>query len=205
MLTVGLTGSVASGKSTVARLWADEGVPVVSADDLARRVVEPGSEGLAEVVEAFGPGVLAPDGTLDRDALRDRVFRDSGARRRLEAILHPRIAALREGWTAARRAEGAELVVAEIPLLYEAGLADDFDVVVVVHASTRERLRRLVEERGLEPDDARRIMESQMDADEKRRRADRVLENDGTRDDLGRAARALLDELRDRASRKAEG
>jgi len=201
VLTVGLTGSVASGKSTVARVWEEEGVPVVSADELARRVVEPGSPGLAEVVEAFGDRVLAPDGTLDREALRRRVFRDPEERRRLEGILHPRIEALRRRWMESRRREGAALAVAEIPLLFEAGRAGDFDVVVVVDASPEERLRRMVEGRGLDRDEAERIMESQMDPAEKRERADRVVENDGSRAELERAARALLDELRRRARR----
>lgn len=199
MLTVGLTGSVASGKSTVARIWEAAGVPVVSADELARTVVEPGTEGHHAVAEAFGEDVLAPDGTLDREVLRARVFRSDDDRRRLEEILHPRIAALRDRWMAERRAGGAELAVAEIPLLYEAERADDVDLVVVVDASEEERLRRLVEERGLEPEEARRIMESQMDPDEKRRRADRVLVNDGTRAELEGVARAMLAELRELA------
>lgn len=200
MLTVGLTGSVASGKSAVARIWADDGVPVVSADELAREVVRPGSEGLAEVVDAFGTGVLREDGTLDRDAVRARVFGDDAARRELESILHPRIAALRDSWVAEREAEGAELVVAEIPLLFEAGLEDEYDVTVVVHASRRERLRRLEGERGIEAEEARRIMDAQMDPDEKRRRADFVLENEGSPAELRDAAIDLLGRLRDRAS-----
>lgn len=198
-LKVGLTGSVASGKSTVARTWADEGVPVVSADELAREVVEPGSEGLAEVVDAFGPGVLRADGTLDRDGVRERVFRDPDARRRLESILHPRIARLREAWMTERSADGAEVVVAEIPLLYETGREEEFDVTVVVHSSRDERLRRLTEERRMDPDEARRIMDAQMDPEEKRRRADLVLENDGSVEELRQAALALLDRLRERA------
>lgn len=205
MLTVGLTGSVASGKSTVARIWAAADVPVISADELAREAVRPGSEGLAEVVDAFGAGVLTDDGTLDRDAVRARVFGDDEARRTLESILHPRIAALRDAWTAEREAEGARLVVAEIPLLFEAGLQDACDVTVVVHASRRERLRRLVEERGLDTEEARRIMDAQMDPAEKRRRADHVLENDGSPEELREAAVELLGRLRARASATAAG
>lgn len=200
MLTVGLTGSVASGKSAVARVWAEAGVPVVSADELARRVVEPGSPGLDEVVDAFGEGILAPDGSLDRGALRKRVFRDEEARRRLEAILHPRIEALRRRWLEERRREGEALVVAEIPLLFEVGLEDAFDVTVVVHAGREERLRRLVEDRGLAEDEARRMIDAQLDPEEKRRRADAVLENDGTVAELEERARRLLDRLRSRAA-----
>lgn len=200
MLTVGLTGSVASGKSTVARVWAEAGVPVVSADELARRVVEPGSPGLDEVVEAFGEEVVAPDGSLDRGALRKRVFRDDEARRNLEAILHPRIEALRRRWIEERRREGAPLVVAEIPLLFEVGLDDAFDVTVVVHAGREECLRRLVEDRGLDEDEARRMIDAQLDPEEKRRRADVVLENDGTVAELEERARGLLERLRARAA-----
>src|SRR5688500_15826037 len=177
MLSVALTGSVAAGKSEVARAWAAAGVPVVSADELARRAVEPGSAGLAEVRRAFGDAVLAADGSLDRERMRARVFADEDARRRLEAILHPRIAALREQWVRARAAEGQALVVAEIPLLFEAGLEGGFDVVVVVDAPEPTRLERLRRTRGQGEEEARRIMAAQLDAAEKRRRADHVLEN----------------------------
>ncbi len=196
MRSVGLTGSVAAGKSEVARAWREEGVPVVSADELAREVVEPGSPGLAEVVDAFGPDVLADDGTLDRDRLRSRVFDDPEARRRLEGILHPRIARRRGEWMREREAEGADLVAAEIPLLFEAGLEGDFDVVVVVDAPREERLRRVVEGRGVEPDEAERIMAAQMDPAAKRRRADRVIENRGSLEDLREEARRALTWIR---------
>lgn len=200
MLSVALTGNVASGKSTVARLWREAGVAVVSADDLARTVTEPGSEGLRQVVEAFGEDVLAEDGRLDRAALRDVVFRDDEARRRLEEILHPRIRALRDAWMEGRRAEGARLVVSEIPLLFETEMEGEFDVTVLVDAPRGERLRRLVEDRGLEADEAERIMDAQMDPDEKRRRADLVVENDGTLQDLRTRALVILDLLRARAA-----
>ena len=205
MLTVGLTGSVASGKSTVARIWAARGIPVVSADDLAREVVEPGSRGLERVAEAFGAEVLTEDGALDREAMRERVFGDPEARRRLESILHPLIAERRDAWLEARRAEGAELVVAEIPLLFEVDGEDDFDVTVVVDAPRDERLRRLTRERGLDGEEARSIMDAQMDPAEKRRRADVVLENDGSLDALERAALDLLEELRREAGEDGSG
>lgn len=200
MLSVALTGNVASGKSTVARLWREAGVAVVSADDLARTATEPGSEGLDEVVEAFGEDVLAEDGRLDRAALRDVVFRDDEARRRLEEILHPRIRALRDAWLEERRAEGARLVVSEIPLLFETEMEGEFDLTVLVDAPRGERLRRLVEDRGLEAGEAERIMDAQMDPDEKRRRADLVVENDGTLQDLRTRALVILDLLRARAA-----
>lgn len=200
MLQVGLTGNAASGKSTVARIWSDAGVPVVSADVLARRAVEPGSEGLTEVVREFGPDVLAADGTLDRGRMRARIVRDAGARRRLEAILHPRIAGLREAWIRERAREGAPLVVSEVPLLYEAGLEGEFDLVVFVDAPEAERRRRLVEERAMDPDEADRLMASQGDPAEKRRLAHHILDNDGSLEELASRAGALLAVLRTQAA-----
>lgn len=195
-LQVGLTGNVASGKSTVARRWAEAGVPVVSADELARQVVEPGGEGLARVVDAFGRAVLTETGALDRAGLRARVFADPDARARLEALLHPLIARRREAWVAARVSEGHRLVVSEIPLLFEAGLEGAVDRIVLVDAPPAERLRRLVEDRGLEPTEARRILEAQMDPELKRGRAHHVIENDGSLDELHARADAVLADLR---------
>jgi dephospho-CoA kinase len=197
-MTVALTGNVASGKSTVAGLWRQAGVAVVRADDLAREVVAPGSEGLQAVVAVFGSDVLRGDGSLDRDALRDRVFKDEGERRVLEEILHPRIRAFRNRWLAQRHAEGVSLAVAEIPLLFEAGLEGDFDAVVLVDAPEEERLRRLVEDRGISEEEALRMMAAQIPATEKRARADFVLDNDGTPEELRERSLALLDLFRSR-------
>jgi dephospho-CoA kinase len=197
VIRVGLTGNVASGKSEVARVWAEEGVPVMSADELARDAVAPGTPGLDEVVEAFGPEIVREDGTLDRDRLRRRVFADPEARRRLERILHPRIARLRDEWIGRLEEEGVEMAVSEVPLLFEAGLEAAFDVIVVVHAPEDLRRRRLVEDRGLPPAEAERIMAAQGDPDEKRSRAHHVLVNDGTREELRRRAGELLARLRE--------
>jgi dephospho-CoA kinase len=203
VLSVALTGNAAAGKSAVASLWSTAGVPVVSSDELARQAVLPGTRGLAEVRAEFGEDVTGPDGTLDRAALRGRVFADPDARRRLEAVLHPKIAELRVAWTEARAAEGEPLVVAEIPLLFEANLESSFDVTVVVDAPGDLRLQRLMERRGLAEEEARRIMSAQMDAGEKRRRADFVIENDASLDVLGRRASAVLQELREWAGNRS--
>jgi dephospho-CoA kinase len=200
VLTVALTGDVAAGKSTVAAIWKEAGVPVVSADELAREVTAVGSEGLAEVRRAFGEGVIAADGSLDRDAMRGLAFRDPAVRARLEAIVHPRIESRRRAWMEARRREGAPLVVAEIPLLFEVGLDDAHDVSVVVTAPVDVRRRRLVE-RGVDAGEAGRIMNAQMDPARKAALADYVLENDGTLDDLEDRALALLGVLLRRAGR----
>jgi dephospho-CoA kinase len=192
MLSVALTGGVGAGKSEVLRFWGRAGVPVVGADELSREVVEPGSEGLREVRRAFGDDVLASDGGLDRARLRARVFQDEAARRRLEQILHPRIAELRAQWIRARAAEGHRVVVSEVPLLFEAKLEADFGAVVVVDAPPLERLRRLLDTRGLAEAEALRIMAAQMDPAEKRRRADYVIENDGSLDRLEARAVEVL-------------
>jgi dephospho-CoA kinase len=200
MLKVALTGNVASGKTTLSRIWAREGVPLVLADDLARAAVEPGTEGLAAVVEAFGTGVLREDGELDRGAMRTLVLRDPKERERLEGILHPLILARRDAWLEERETEGTPLAVAEIPLLFEVGLEGDFDLVVLVDAPDEVRFGRLVEERGFEADEAKGLMEAQMALPEKRERADFIVYNGGSREELEIHALALLDLLRARAA-----
>jgi dephospho-CoA kinase len=199
MMKVALTGNVASGKSAVARIWSDAGVPVIRADDLAREVVEPGSEGLTRVVDAFGGEILGEDGSLDRAGLRSRVFRDPGARRRLEGILHPLINALRLEWVARHEAGGTPLVVAEIPLLYEVGLEKEYDAVVLVVAPPGERLRRLTVDREMPEEEAILVMEAQIPQEQKLPLADYVLDNGGSLEDLEIRCLSLLDLLRARA------
>lgn len=196
MISVGLTGNVASGKSEVSRVWGAAGVPVISADLLARDAVRPGSPGLNAVMGAFGSDVLAADGTLDRDRMRAKIFGDEEARERLEEIIHPIVWQLRSAWLRERRHEGADLVVSEIPLLFETGREGDFDVVVCVDAPDEVRLARMVAYRGLSEAQGRRIMAAQMAPDEKRRRADVVIPNDGTLEELERNAQATLDRIR---------
>ncbi len=204
MLSVAITGNIASGKSTVLRAWAREGVPVISADELAREVVEPGTDGLREVVRAFGADMLAPDGRLDRGRLRDRVFRDEEARRRLESILHPGIRDLRAKWLVDQRCLGEELVAAEIPLLFETGYAHGVDLTIVVHAPAPVRLERLVCSRGLGVEEASRIMSAQRDAEESTTMAHHVIRNEGSLAELERRALDLLSELRTRIQGEQE-
>ena len=196
MLVVGLTGNVAAGKSAVAELWREAGVPVVSADELARAAVAPGTEALAGIAELFGPGVIREDGMLDRAAVRAIVFRDEEALRALEAIVHPEVRRLRDEWTARQRKAGAEVVVWEIPLLFETGTEREVDMVVVVDAPAGVRLRRIVETRGLGEDEAAAVMEAQLAAGEKLRRADVVVENAGGREELAARAGEVLGVLR---------
>jgi dephospho-CoA kinase len=200
MFRVGLTGSVASGKSSVTRVWARLGATIIDADELARRAVAPGTPGLERVVEAFGPDILQ-DGTLDRAAMRRKVFSDPAARQRLEAIVHPEVGRLRDEEEARLAAEGAPVVVHDIPLLFEVGLAAQFDVVVVVDAPETVRADRLARERDLSPEEISGLMASQMSDAEKRARADIVIENSGTLEELEAGAEAAWAEITRRAGR----
>ena len=195
-VSVGLTGNIAAGKSAVASLWKDIGVPVVSADDLARRVVEPGSPGLSAVVEVFGEDILEADGSLNRGALSSVVFQDEEARHRLEAVIHPRVRVLRDRWMRERMAGHDVICVSEIPLLFEVGLENEFDATVVVDASEKIRLARLRDERGLSPEQAQAIMETQMDPGLKRERATHLLVNEGDIQALEDQALEVLAHLR---------
>jgi len=198
VLSVALTGNVGSGKSSVAAVWEKAGVAVISADELARRAVLPGSPGLRAVREAFGEDVLTPDGRLDRERIRRRVFADAVARERLEAILHPIIRDLRATWMEERRRADEALVVSEIPLLYETGAQGEFDLVVLVDAPPDVRLDRLTRHRGLGESEARAIMEAQASPESKRTAADVVIDNAGSLADLEGEALRVLADLRSR-------
>ncbi|MBW3571079.1 MAG: dephospho-CoA kinase [Gemmatimonadetes bacterium] len=199
MLKVGLTGNIAAGKSTVAEVWRSMGAHVVDADELARRAVEPGTAAHAAIAREWGTWVLEEGGALDRAALRKIVFADPEARARLEAIVHPAVAALRDQAYREARARGEQLVVADIPLLFEVGMADEFDVVVLVDAPEEERLKRIVADRGLNEDEARRMIAAQMPSELKRARADVVIPNGGTLGDLQDTAREAWRQLVRRA------
>jgi dephospho-CoA kinase len=177
MLVVGLTGGIGAGKSAVADRLAELGAVVIDADRLAREVVEPGTEGLAEVRKAFGADVIAPDGFLDRPALAEKVFGDASARRRLEEIIHPRVRARTAELVAAAPRDA--VVVNDVPLLVESGLADSFDVVVVVEAPEQIRIDRLVRERGMSRQQATDRITAQASGEQRRAVADVVLDNSG--------------------------
>ena len=195
MLRIGLTGGIAAGKSTVAAMLRERGAVVIDHDEIAREVVAPGTLGLDRVVERFGEGVLAPDGSLDRAALGHIVFNDLQARADLGALLHPeiaRVSAEREAMVVA--ADGDALVVHDIPLLVETGQGEAHHIVVVVHAPVDLRIRRLVEERGSSLPDARRRIAAQATDEERAAAADVLIDGAGSVDDL----RAQVDELWDR-------
>jgi dephospho-CoA kinase len=189
MLKVALTGNIASGKSAVARIWTSLGARLIDADQLARAAVEPGSVALGEIAARWGSGVLDERGALNRAALREIVFRDADERARLEAIVHPAVAALREREYRRLEQAGADIVVADIPLLFEVGLAGEFDLVVLVDAPEAVRRERIVRDRGLSTDEADRMIAAQTPAAEKRLRADLIIENDGSLAELETRAR----------------
>lgn len=199
MLVVGLTGGIGSGKSAVAAMLAARGAVVLDADQHAREVVAPGTPGLAAVIEAFGPGVRAADGSLDREALARLVFPDPAALARLNAIVHPLVGALSAERHAAAAAAGTRVLVHDVPLLVEGGLAAAYDVVVVVDAPEELQLARLVGPRGLSEDDARARMARQATREQRRAVAGHVLLNDGTLAELDAAVAELWQQLLARA------
>jgi dephospho-CoA kinase len=188
-LFVGLTGGIGAGKSAVAARLAELGAVVIDADRLAREVVAPGTDGLAEIVDAFGDGVLGPDGSLDRPALGRVVFGDADKRRRLESIIHPRVRA--RTTEIAMAAPDDAVVVNDVPLLVEAGLAGGYALVIVVLADEAIRIDRLVSDRGMSPEEARSRIAAQAGDEQRRAVADVVIVNDGSLDDLRRQVDAV--------------
>ena len=199
MLTVGLTGNIASGKSTVVEVWRGLGARIVDADELARRAVEPGSPALREIVDRWGSGMLTPEGALDRAAMRELVFADKAARAALEGIVHPLVAELREQEFAAATREGVPVVVADIPLLFEVGREGEFDLVVLVEAPERIRRDRIFRNRGIDPAEADRMIAAQMPSSAKRPRSNFVIDNDGSMEQLRQRAGEVWKEILRRA------
>lgn len=188
MLRIGLSGGIGSGKSTVASRFAEHGAVVIDADVLSREVVEPGTDGLAEIAAAFGADILTPDGALDRPALAARVFGDDQARETLNGIVHPRVAARTAELVAAAPADA--VVVHDVPLLVEKGYAPHYHLVVIVDAPVETRVQRLVG-RGLPEADARARIAAQATEDARRAVADVWLDNSGAQDVVLAAVDAL--------------
>jgi dephospho-CoA kinase len=179
---VGLTGGIGSGKTAVARRFAELGAIIVDGDALAREVVARGTDGLAEVVAVFGEGVLTPEGAMDRAKVAALVFSDDEKRRRLESIIHPRVRERSAQLVASAPPDA--VVVNDVPLLVESNLATGFDVVIVVLASEEVRLARLVGKRGMSEHDARARMAAQATDEQRRAVADVVIVNEGTLEEL---------------------
>jgi dephospho-CoA kinase len=196
VLRVGLTGGIGAGKSEVSRRLATYGAVVIDADQIAREVVEPGTEGLAEVVAAFGPEVLTADGTLDRARLGDIVFADPELRGKLNAIVHPRVAAR---MAELERGASGPIIVHDVPLIAENGRAGAYDVVVVVDAPPKAQVERLVRRRGMTREQARARMAAQASREQRLAIADIVIDNSGSLAELDRQVGDLWAELRRRA------
>jgi dephospho-CoA kinase len=195
MILIGLTGNIASGKSEVAKMLADRGATVIDADMLAREAVEPDTQALKDIVKRWGKDVLNEDGSLDRTALRRIVFADQFELDALNRIVHPGVTRLRDREIARARERGDDLVVCVIPLLFERNLVEEFEAIVLVDSPRPLRLERLVATRGLEETEAMNMIVSQMPAELKRARADYVIENEGSLEDLERDVDALWSSL----------
>ena len=192
-MRVGLTGGIASGKSTVSSILRELGAVVIDADQLAREVVARGTPGLAAVVEAFGPEVLTPDGDLDRPRMGTLVFNDEALRRRLEGIVHPLVFERYAELEASAPADG--IVVHDIPLLVESGRAAEFDAVIVVDAPEEVQVERMLRDRGWTEDDARSRIAAQATREQRRAVATYLVENTGTREDLRHRVTEVFEQL----------
>jgi dephospho-CoA kinase len=200
VLLIGLTGNIASGKSEVARIFADLGATVIDADELSREAVRPGSPALRAIVARWGDRMLNADGTLNRSALRSIVFSKEEDRQALNEMVHPEVKRLRDLLISEARARGVDVVVSAIPLLFEAGLEKEFDRIILVDAPDDVRLSRLVHRRGLSEGEARRMMDSQLPASEKRSRAHVVIDNDHDLKALRRAVERAWHDVTDQSA-----
>jgi dephospho-CoA kinase len=200
MLLIGLTGNIAAGKTAVARHFAAWGATLIDADELARAAVAPGTPALAAIAGRWGAGVIAPDGSLDRAALRAVVFADPAERTALNAIVHPEVARRRDAAVAAAAARDDRLVVCDIPLLFEAGLEDTVAGIVLVDAPRAVRLERLMRDRGLDAAAAGAMIDAQWPSERKRSRADWIIDNTGTLAELEVRARGVFATVSARAA-----
>lgn len=195
MKWIGLTGGIASGKSTVAKILRDLGLPVVDADSLARLVVMPGASGLRAIAQTFGEDFVRPDGSLDRAKLGQLIFSESSHRLKLEGILHPLIQELKQAERLELENKGCEIAFYDIPLLFEKDLARDFDKTILVYCTPEEQLKRLVERDGLSRDEAARRIAAQLPIDSKMKLADFVIFNNGGQAELKANTLAILKDL----------
>ena len=199
MIRLGITGSLGSGKSTVAAMMAEMGARVIDADRLAREAVEPGKPAYDELIAEFGPGILAPDGRIDRAAVARQVFADPDKRRRVESIIHPRVRA-QERRLAAEAAED-DVVAFDVPLLFETGLERECDRTCVVLVDEPRRYERLAK-LGWTREEIQARLQAQMPQEEKARRADYTIDNSGSLEATRREASRVMNELKSLARRK---
>ena len=196
MKLVGLTGGIASGKSTVAEILKRQGAAIINADVLAREVVEPGHQAWTEIVNTFGIAVLQPDRTLDRQKLRAIIFDDPDARKKLESIIHPQVRALAEQRIREHAAAGYAVIVYEVPLLFEGNLQEWLRPVILVACDVDTQRNRLQSRDNLSAAQAQKHIDAQMSLEAKRRLADYVIENNGSLEDLKRQVQAVLEKIK---------
>lgn len=197
MKRIGLTGGIGSGKSTVAGMLADAGFAVVDADKIARQIMEPGSPVLNEVADVFGADLIGPDGALNRGELARRAFASKEETAKLNAITHPAIRAESNRQFAEAEARGERAAVYDMPLLVDLGLDKDMDLTVVVDVDVDERVRRLLESRGLDESDARARIAQQIDDETRRAAADIVIDNNGPLENLAPQLAKLVEKIND--------
>jgi dephospho-CoA kinase len=195
MRLIGLTGNIASGKTAVADMLAERGAVIIDADVLAREAVSKGSPALEAIVDKWGKEVLDDDGNLDRSSLRHIVFQNQSDLDALNEIVHPEVARLRSREIEAAKARGDKTVVCVVPLLFERHLADEYDTIVLVDAPRSLRLERIVRDRGLDEAEAMKMIAAQMPADLKRARADHVIENSGSIEELEEEVSRVWEEI----------
>ena len=196
MKLVGLTGGIASGKSTVAEILKRQGAAIINADVLAREVVEPGHQAWTEIVNTFGTAVLQPDRALDRQKLRAIIFDDPAARKKIESIIHPQVRALAEQRIREHAAAGYAVIVYEVPLLFEGNLQEWLRPVILVACDVDTQRNRLQSRDNLSAAQAQKHIDAQMSLEEKRRLADYVIENNGSLEDLKRQVQAVLEKIK---------
>ena len=196
MKLVGLTGGIASGKSTVAEILKRQGAAIINADVLAREVVEPGHQAWTEIVNTFGIAVLQPDRTLDRQKLRAIIFDDAAARKKIESIIHPQVRALAEQRIREHAAAGYAVIVYEVPLLFEGNLQEWLRPVILVACDVDTQRNRLQSRDNLSAAQAQKHIDAQMSLEAKRRLTDYVIENNGSLEDLKRQVQAVLEKIK---------
>ena len=196
MKLVGLTGGIASGKSTVAEILKRQGAAIINADVLAREVVEPGHQAWTEIVNTFGIAVLQPDRTLDRQKLRAIIFDDAAARKKIESIIHPQVRALAEQRIREHAVAGYAVIVYEVPLLFEGNLQEWLRPVILVACDVDTQRNRLQSRDNLSAAQAQKHIDAQMSLEAKRRFADYVIENNGSLEDLKRQVQAVLEKIK---------
>jgi len=196
MLVVGLTGGIASGKSTVSLMFREAGIPVICADELAHEVVKPGSAALDEIRRTFGDEFIDSDGNLNRAAMARLVFKDKNKRQDLESIIHPRVAEEQRKLIRQFAVQGHNIVVVDVPLLYESGLEDSFDMILVAYVPPEVQIQRLIARDQATDKEARSRLDAQLPIEKKKRLAGRIIDNTGPVEHTREQVLGIIKELR---------